>query len=515
MGWFGRTADAPRTTFAVPRDVEALERVLTALGDGVENLEDASSKIVTELVKALGLAYGAWWCKGPSGQYFLMAEYGELGTTLRAAIGGDDTIPPDAGLLGVAVSSRHPVMTSEEPHAGDQCKRWGAARQAGMLHAAAVPLLEKNEIVSVLEFFGRDPLPAFSSEKWAAITRIALIARKNAISAAALRETLEDREAVTTVVTKIGDALDQDTALRVALDTVRSSFGWAYGSFWQLDEEENVLRFKVESGSAGDEFRKVTLAATFAEGVGLSGRTWKSRDLMFVRDLAEMTDCVRAPAAQRAGVKSGVCFPILDADRIIGTMDFFTTKEIELSPSRMAALRNVQLLVSQRMQMLRRSEQDAEKAQALLGSINELRRASMDASAVGEQAMRGATAMTVEVDALGNASQAIGDVIRIISGIAEQTNLLALNATIEAARAGEVGRGFAVVANEVKELARETAEATQKVSDQITGIQASSQQVASGIHATSQTIGELDTVQARINEVLEEQARMAQAFETH
>ena len=127
--------------------------------------------------------------------------------------------------------------------------------------------------------------------------------------------------------------------------------------------------------------------------------------------------------------------------------------------------------------------------------------------------MRGASAMTTEVEALGNASAAIGDVIRIISGIAEQTNLLALNATIEAARAGEVGRGFAVVANEVKELARETAEATQKVSDQITGIQASSQQVAAGIHATSQTIGQLDTVQARINEVLEDQARMAEAFE--
>jgi len=513
MGWFGRTTEAPGATLAVPRDVEALERVLSALGDGVENLEDASTKIVTELVKSLNLAYGAWWSKDPRGQYSLTAEYGELSGPLRAAIGGLDVVEPDAGLLGAAVSGRRPVMTSDSPRAGDQCRRWSAARSAGMLHAASVPLLEKGEVVAVLEFFGRDPLPAFASEKWATITRIALIARNNAIGAAALRETLEDREAVTTVVTKVGDAVEQSTALRVALDTVRSAFGWAYGSFWQLDEEENVLRFKVESGSAGDEFRTVTLAATFAEGVGLSGRTWRARDLVFVRDLAEMTDCVRAPAAQRAGVKSGVCFPIMDGDQILGTMDFFTTREIELSPSRAAALRNVQLLVSQRMQMLRRSEHDAEKAHALLGSINELRRASMDASAVGEQAMRGASAMTVEVEALGNASAAIGDVIRIISGIAEQTNLLALNATIEAARAGEVGRGFAVVANEVKELARETATATQRVSDQITGIQASSQQVAAGIHATSQTIGELDSVQARINEVLEEQARMAQAFD--
>ncbi|TQS40493.1 methyl-accepting chemotaxis protein [Cryptosporangium phraense] len=512
MGLFGRKV-APQTTFVIPRDVEALERVVVALGGGVESLADASAKIVTELVKTLDLAYGAWWTREPSGAYSLTAEAGTLGPTLRAAIGNAETIPPDAGLIGVAVNGRRPVMTSEMQHAGDNCLRWGAAQRAGMEHAAAVPLLQDGVVVAVLEFYGSHSLPAFGGEKWAAITRIAVIARNQAVANAALQETLEDREAVTTVVARVGDAHDQDSALRVALDTVRSAFGWAYGSFWQHDPIENVLRFKVESGSAGDEFRKVTLEATFAEGVGLSGRTWKSRDLFFVRDIGEMTDCVRAPAAQRAGVKSGVCFPILDGDTFIGTMDFFTTREIELSDSRAAALRNVQLLVSQRMSVLRRAERDAEKAQALLGSISELRRASMDASSVGEQAMRGATAMTTEVEALGNASAAIGDVIRIISGIAEQTNLLALNATIEAARAGEVGRGFAVVANEVKELARETAEATQKVSDQITGIQASSQQVASGIHATSQTIGELDTVQARINEVLEEQARMAEAFE--
>jgi GAF domain-containing protein len=514
MGWFGTRATPP-TTFVAPRDVEALERVLLSLSTGVNSLQDASLKIITELTKALDLAYGAWWSRDVSGRYVLVAETGELTSTMRSAMDGVTEVPADAGLLGVAVSGRRPVMTGESPPAGDQCFRWQTAQKAGMAQAASVPLLENGVVVAVLEFFGRQGLPAFGGEKWATITRIALIARNQALSSAALQETLDDRAAVTTVVTRVGDASDQDSALRVALETVRTAFGWAYGSFWQLDEEENVLKFKVESGSAGEEFRKVTLQATFAEGVGLSGRAWKARDLLFVRDLAEMTDCVRAPAAQRAGVKSGVCFPIVDGDEVIGTMDFFTTEEIELSESRAAALRNVQLLVSQRLATLRRVERDANKATALLGSISELRRASADASAVGEQAMRGATAMTTEVDALGKASAAIGDVIRIISGIAEQTNLLALNATIEAARAGEVGRGFAVVANEVKELARETATATQRVSDQITGIQASSEQVAAGIHATSQTIGQLDTVQARINEVLEEQAQMAAAFERH
>jgi methyl-accepting chemotaxis protein len=274
-----------------------------------------------------------------------------------------------------------------------------------------------------------------------------------------------------------------------------------------------VLKFRIESGSAGDEFRKVTLAAAFAEGVGLSGRAWRAKDLVFVRDIGDLTDCVRAPAAQRAGVRSGVCFPILSHGRIVGTMDFFSTEFIQLSESRASALRNVQQLVSQRLDVVRAAELSAENARALLDTVSRLRSASDDATRVAEEAVNRASAMTQEVEALTQASTAIGDVIKIISSIADQTNLLALNATIEAARAGEVGRGFAVVAGEVKDLARETAEATQRVSEQITGIQNSARTVSSGILTTSETIGQMDAVQAQMNDVLEEQARMASALQ--
>jgi methyl-accepting chemotaxis protein len=194
-------------------------------------------------------------------------------------------------------------------------------------------------------------------------------------------------------------------------------------------------------------------------------------------------------------------------------MDFFVTETIDLSQSRAAALRNVQQLVSQRLDVLRRTEESAENARALLDTVARLREAADDAGRVAESAVSQAAVMTTEVQALDEASAAVGEVIRIISGIADQTNLLALNATIEAARAGELGKGFAVVASEVKDLARETANATQRVSDQIAGIQASSRAVASGIHATGEVIGRLDVVQAGIAEVLAEQARMASAFE--
>jgi len=257
----------------------------------------------------------------------------------------------------------------------------------------------------------------------------------------------------------------------------------------------------------------VTLAATFAEGVGLSGRARRARDLVFVRDIGELTDCVRAPAAQRAGVRSGVCFPIVINDRIAGTMDFFTTEYVDLSESRASALRNVQQLVSQRLEVVHAAEHAAINARNLLGTVGRLRDATTDAARVADEAVSRASAMTGDVHALGEASAAIGDVIKIISSIADQTNLLALNATIEAARAGEIGKGFAVVAGEVKELARETAEATKRVSEQIAALQASADSVAGGIRTTSETISQMDAVQARIGEVLEEQATIAHTFE--
>jgi len=81
--------------------------------------------------------------------------------------------------------------------------------------------------------------------------------------------------------------------------------------------------------------------------VGLSGRAWKTRDLYFTRDIGEMTDCCRAPIAKRAGVKSGISFPIVVDGRVAGTMDFFSLETLTLTPSRTEALRRVGVLVSQ------------------------------------------------------------------------------------------------------------------------------------------------------------------------
>ena len=513
MGLFrsAATDDQAGGARPVPRDVESLEKLVKDL----EQARDEASTwriTVDSTMQSQGFAYAAAWLPDDRGAVHIAYEKGSIAPALQSAVAGRP-VPMDAGLIGRAVRTRRPVYVSDLNECTD-CLRCQAAGRAGMQAAVATPVIRDNRIVAVFEYYSAEPMHIDGprTEKWASIARIAEHVRTSTLAAAELRQVAEDRLAVTTVVAALGEAKDSAAALRIALDSVRTAFGWAYGSYWQVDDVSGVLKFMVESGSAGEEFRKVTLAATFAEGVGLSGRAWRARDLVFVRDLAELTDCVRAPAAQRAGVRSGVCFPLFDNGRIVGTMDFFTTEYIDLSESRASALRNVQQLVSQRLEVMRVAEAAAENARALLDTVARLRSTSDDATRVAEEAVSRASAMTAEVDALGQASTAIGDVIKIISSIADQTNLLALNATIEAARAGEVGRGFAVVAGEVKDLARETAAATQRVAEQITGIQSSARTVSAGIHTTSETIGQMDAVQARMNEVLEEQARMATAL---
>ena len=105
-------------------------------------------------------------------------------------------------------------------------------------------------------------------------------------------------------------------------------------------------------------------------------------------------------------------------------------------------------------------------------AIREIAHNATEAARVAGQAVSVAENTTRTVGKLGDSSQEIATVIKLINGIAEQTNLLALNATIEAARAGEAGKGFAVVASEVKELAQETARATEDISQRVEAIQA-------------------------------------------
>lgn len=139
-------------------------------------------------------------------------------------------------------------------------------------------------------------------------------------------------------------------------------------------------------------------------------------------------------------------------------------------------------------------------------SVGEISSRARKATTVAEKASSFTTHANSLVDRLSKSSSDIGNVVKVINSIAEQTNLLALNATIEAARAGDAGKGFAVVANEVKELAKETANATEDISEKITTIQGDSADVSDSIAGISQIIGNINDLQLSIAIGVDKQA---------
>ncbi|MGA9896685.1 MAG: methyl-accepting chemotaxis protein [Terriglobales bacterium] len=144
-------------------------------------------------------------------------------------------------------------------------------------------------------------------------------------------------------------------------------------------------------------------------------------------------------------------------------------------------------------------------AEEMGSTIKEIAKNASEAAKVATGAVTVAENTTATVSKLGDSSTEIGQVIKVITAIAQQTNLLALNATIEAARAGEAGKGFAVVANEVKELAKETAKATEDISRKIEAIQTDTKAAVDAIAEISGVINQINGISNTIATAVEEQ----------
>jgi methyl-accepting chemotaxis protein len=141
----------------------------------------------------------------------------------------------------------------------------------------------------------------------------------------------------------------------------------------------------------------------------------------------------------------------------------------------------------------------------LVASVAEIGRQTERSSEIAARAAARAKDTDRQIQGLADAAQKVGDVVKLITDIAEQTNLLALNATIEAARAGEAGKGFAVVANEVKNLANQTARATEEIAQQVATIQGETKTAVSAIQGISEIVGEINQIAAAIAAAIEQQ----------
>ena len=242
----------------------------------------------------------------------------------------------------------------------------------------------------------------------------------------------------------------------------------------------------VNAAADGDLTKDVTVEGEDAVGQMGSGLQ------RFFSDLRQSVGSIAENATALAG-----------ASEELSSVSMQMTSTAEETSSQANVVSAASEQVSQNVQVT------ATGVEELNSAIREIAKNAADSAKVSQQAVAIADSTNQTVSKLGDSSAEIGKVVKVITSIAEQTNLLALNATIEAARAGEAGKGFAVVANEVKELAKETAKATEDISHKIEAIQTDTRGAVDAIREISDVINQINDISNTIASAVEEQTATA------
>jgi methyl-accepting chemotaxis protein len=251
----------------------------------------------------------------------------------------------------------------------------------------------------------------------------------------------------------------------------------------ELRRNVDLMVEVVKAAAAGDLTKSVAIRRDDAIGQmakGLSG---------FLGDLRQSVSSIAHNAQALAGA----------AEELTSN-----SQQMGANADETAAQANVVSAASE--QVSKNVQTVATGAEEMGASIREIAKSANEAAKIATAAVKVAETTNATISKLGESSAEIGKVIKVITSIAEQTNLLALNATIEAARAGEQGKGFAVVANEVKELAKETARATEDISRKIETIQADTEGAVSAIAQIGHVINQINDISSTIASAVEEQS---------
>jgi methyl-accepting chemotaxis protein len=323
-------------------------------------------------------------------------------------------------------------------------------------------------------------------------------------------------------VTKAGDEFaDQATPATEAIKKPLDEIADSNDKLMRQEAEEINEKTRSMSLTMG-----ITTSAALAVGIfvaiflsrGIAGATQSvllqaeaiaacdlTRDDLHIRSQDELGDLTAAINKMSGSLKRMILAITENASKVASASEELnaTSQQITANSEETSAQAEV---VSKAAQTVSQNLQTvATGAEEMSASIKEIAKNATEAAKVATAAVKVAEATTAAVSKLGDSSAEIGQVIKVITSIAQQTNLLALNATIEAARAGEAGKGFAVVANEVKELAKETAKATEDISRKIEAIQTDTKAAVDAIASISGVINQINDISNTIATAVEEQ----------
>src|SRR5216683_1255467 len=230
-----------------------------------------------------------------------------------------------------------------------------------------------------------------------------------------------------------------------------------------------------------------------------------SEDLA-VRSSDEFGELARNINIMQQSLRKMIASVFTSAERIASASDEFSSTNRQIAASSVEASEQANVVSATTEHLKHNLQTVATGTEQMSATIQDIAKNATESARVAGEAVKTAQNTNAAVTKLGESSSQIGQVIKVISSIAQQTNLLALNATIEAARAGEAGKGFAVVANEVKELAKQTAKATQDISQKIAAIQSDTKGAVDAIATIGAVINQISDISSTIATAVEEQS---------